>query len=598
MSVLHGQRRLARFDPEAYRDDLIPLLKKLEGMKDLSEAGFNRILKQFPKDGSGYFSKAHLIRAYRAFAGTNGLAAFNQAFVHTLKMKPVRTNSGVTPVTVLTKPFACPGKCIFCPNDVRMPKSYLSNEPGAQRAERNHFHPYLQTYNRLLAYREMGHTLSKAELIVLGGTWSCYPSYYKIWFITHLFAALNDFGNGVDRRSEMKPSLDVTKVQHVHEGLDKASSYNQAIAGLYQDQEQQKRALHQEIATWEELETQQQLNEKAMVRCVGLVLETRPDYISKQEVIDLRRMGCTKTQIGLQSLQDSVLALNKRGHDVAASRRAMRLLRQAGMKIHAHWMPNLYGSSVEADMEDFSLLFQDPDFCPDELKIYPCSLIEQTELMDVYKAGRWKPYTHDELLQVLSFAMSHTPSYCRLTRVVRDIPSEDIVAGNTLTNFRQISEAHANEQGIRMWDIRSREIRGQKVLLDDLSLTISGYRTSVADEYFLEFVTTDYQIVGFLRLSLPTTSSFIDELDQEAIIREIHVYGNTMDLGSSAVGRAQHLGLGKRLIARATLMAHEAGFTSLAVISAIGTREYYRKLGFEQGKLYQHLEIAKPTKNK
>jgi elongator complex protein 3 len=320
---------------------------------------------------------------------------------------------------------------------------------------------------------------------------------------------------------------------------------------------------------------------------VGLVVETRPDHISIEEVIRIRRLGATKVQIGFQSLNDDVLRLNKRGHTVEATRRAVKLLRQAGFKIHAHWMPNLYGSSPEADMADYHLMFADPDFRPDELKIYPCSLIESAELMQRYQDGTWQPYTQDELLEVLIACFRETPEYCRLTRVVRDIPSTDIVAGEMTTNFRQIVEQKLHEQGEHSPDIRGREIRGEQIKFDDLSLDELWYASSIGDEVFLQYITPERHIAGFLRLSLPHETPILDELTGAAMIREVHVYGQSLSIGTEILGKPQHMGLGKQLIERAVEIANDQGYRQLAVISSVGTRAYYRKRGFDDGYLYQ-----------
>jgi elongator complex protein 3 len=347
------------------------------------------------------------------------------------------------------------------------------------------------------------------------------------------------------------------------------------------------RTLADEHATWEELEAAHLENELATCRCVGLVIETRPDQITLDEVIRIRRLGATKVQIGIQSLDDEVLRKNKRGHAVETTRRAVRWLRQAGFKIHAHWMPNLYGSTPEADIVDYRRLFDDPDLCPDELKVYPCSLIESAELMQVYQAGQWRPYTHEELLHILTACFQYTPEYCRLTRVVRDIPSTDIVAGNLTTNFRQVVEGDFKQRGERMSDIRGREIRGQTVELADLHLDERWYTVGIGEEVFMQYITPDRQIAAFLRLSLPGVPPIIEELSGAAMIREVHVYGQSLALGEEASGRAQHSGLGKQLIERAVEIASQRGYRQLAVISSVGTRAYYRKRGFRDGQLYQ-----------
>jgi len=598
------------FDPHAHRAQLIPILRAVLAAPDrLPRGDFERILRQHPMpDGAGMYSRPQLIQAYRTFAGQEGVPAYDDAQVRKLRRKPMRTISGVTPVTVLTKPFPCPGECIFCPNDVRMPKSYLSDEPGAQRAEQNAFDPYLQTYSRLLTYYNMGHPTDKIEVIILGGTWSFYPETFQIWFVKRIFDALHDFGAQIDRRQEVWDALHAASQLHPEKNtanvriVGAEQTYNATVQRIYADEIHRSRELVRDIAsgtmtrtpideyaTWDELEAAHIENETAPCRVVGLVIETRPDHISEEEVLRVRRLGCTKVQIGFQSLSDEVLRKNRRGHTVAATRRAVRLLRRAGFKIHGHWMPNLYGSSPDADIEDYTRMFADADFRPDELKVYPCSLIESAELMRYYERGDWQPYTHDELLYTLVACFRRTPEYCRLTRVIRDIPSTDIVTGNQLTNFRQIVDNELARQGERCPDIRAREIRHETVALSALHLDEQPYEGGVADEIFLQYITEDRRIAAFLRLSLPDRSltPLHDDLADAAIIREVHVYGQSLGIGESQPGRAQHAGLGTQLIERAVEIARERGYDRLAVISAIGTRGYYRKRGFADGTLYQ-----------
>jgi elongator complex protein 3 len=572
-------------------NQLVSLLQEsIEAGHD-SSSELEQIIKSVPRSQGGHFKKSHIIAYYRDHFASELATTADQKFISSLRMKPIRSLSGVAPITVLTKPFACPGKCIFCPNDVRMPKSYISSEPGAQRAKKNHFDPYLQTYNRLSALHQIGHNVDKAEIIVLGGTWSIYPEEYQIWFIKRCFEALNDFGEGLDQRAIILPSVDVSKIKS--DKRNHHQTYNQTIAHLYHNQEKVKSGRRAETASWEELAREQIRNTMGKIRCVGLVLETRPDAISENEVVKLRRFGCTKTQIGLQSLQDLVLAKNHRGHDVEASRRAMQLLRLAGLKIHVHWMPNLYGSTVANDIKDYQTLFSDPDFKPDEIKIYPCSLIGDTELVTVYEQGLWQPYTHDELLAVLVASMSQTPEYCRITRVVRDIPSTEIVSGNKITNFRQLAEMEVKKKDLRLSDIRAREIKGQSIIASELVKKTFCYRTSVSIEYFIQFVTkTDNKIAAFLRLSLPTKESFIKELKHSAIIREVHVYGEAIQIGDKKTGKPQHLGLGKKLIKDAEKISKEHQYKKVSVISAIGTREYYKKQDYILGDLYQTKKLV------
>ena len=603
------------FEVEAHREQLIPLLKIiLEAPGRLSSREHQQLMRRYPRPaGAGFYSLANLVAAWRAYAGQDGLPEFDEALLFKLRRKPVRTLSGVTPLTVLTKPFPCPGTCIFCPNDIRMPKSYLADEPGAQRAEKNAFDPYLQSYMRLQTYHNLGHSTDKIEIIILGGTWSFYPETYQIWFVKRILDALHDFGKGHDRRQEVAAALrersifagePVSSVRI--NGALLTSSYNQTVQEIYAAEMHRSRGMADEIASgrrqrsmvdeyasWEELEAAQRENELAACRTVGLVIETRPDHISEEEVIRVRRLGCTKVQIGIQSLSDRVLSMNKRGHDVAATRRAIKLLRKAGFKIHAHWMPNLYGASPQDDLVDYGRLFSDRDFKPDELKIYPCSLIESAELMQQYQAGDWKPYSHDELLGLLVDCFKQTPEYCRLTRVIRDIPGSDIVDGNKVTNFRQLVERELEARGEGSVDIRAREIGLKQVKGADLRLDRRRYESSVGEEIFLQYITEGRDIAGFLRLSLPFASEepLTEELRGAAMIREVHVYGLALGIGSAQAGRAQHAGLGTRLIEAAAAIAAESGFRRLAVISSIGTREYYRLRGFRDGALYQFRDL-------
>ncbi len=576
------RKRQKRFDPIPHERELVAIVDAIVRTPGLDHGQLDSVLKRFPRDGCGLFSRSEIISGFRHFQSERWPDVDEAEFVARLRLRPVRTQSGVTPVTVLTKPFPCPGECIFCPNDIRMPKSYLADEPGAQRAEDNRFDPYLQTWNRLDAYRSIGHPVEKVELIILGGTWSFHPEAYQIWFVKRCFDALNDYGSGVDGRADagLAP-VGFRELAPI--GRGSPGAYNQRISALLHESER---------ASWDELFVSHRTNETARCRSVGLVVETRPDHISDEEVVRIRRLGCTKVQIGLQSLSDEVLEKNRRGCDVAASRRALRMLRGAGFKIHAHWMPNLLGSSPGQDAEDYSRLFDDADFRPDELKLYPCSLIESAELMNYYESGQWRPYENAELVDLLAQCLERTPAYCRLTRVIRDFSSGDIVAGNKVANLREVAEAALEARGGSSRDIRAREIRDTAFDPNSLELTVETYQTSIGLEHFLSFVTDTDRLVGFLRLSLPGSAGASEELRYSAMIREVHVYGDSLALGQRGEGTAQHLGLGRRLIERARRISVAAGFPDLAVISAVGTRDYYRQLGFQDGELYQHLPRA------
>lgn len=594
------------FDPDAHEAELVPLIEALRAAPAPLGEDYHQIVRRFPPRAGGAFSKSQILHGFRRFRERYGWHD-EAELAAKVRMKPIRTLSGVAPVTVLTKPYPCPGKCIFCPNDVRMPKSYLSREPGAQRAAQFRFDPYAQTLGRLLAYYGNGHRVDKVEMIILGGTWSFYPEAYQVWFVKRCFDAMNDFSADLaDERPELaRGRLDYASIDEIdgrllEEGAE--TTYNKAVSGYLREHLDGALLDHEESATWDELEAAHRANETAEARCVGLVLETRPDHLDLAEAERLRRLGATKVQVGLQSLDDVVLAKNKRGHDAAASRRALALLRGFGFKLHVHWMPNLLGSTPASDAEDFDRLFADPALRPDELKIYPCSLIETAELMRFYESGDWRPYEQDELLELLESCLLRVPEYCRVTRVIRDIPGDDIVDGNQTTNFREVAERSLEDKGLRSRDIRAREIRGRAFDPETSRLEPMRYETRVAErseqgeEIFLQVVVGEEpedRIVGFCRLSLPAGPVDLEEIRESAMIREVHVYGGVVALeGEAAGGRSQHRGLGRKLVEEAARLAAARGFADLAVISAIGTREYYRGLGFVDGPLYLHRRLS------
>jgi elongator complex protein 3 len=575
-----------RFEPALHERELEAIITEIEQSPELDLLTLDRILRRHPRNGVGLFAKTEIVRGARHLVARGAMRVDADALARRLRTAPVRSHSGVLPVTVLTRPHPCPGRCVFCPSDARMPKSYLASEPGAQRAEQHAFDPYRQTWARLEAFRAMGHPLDKVELIVLGGTWSAYPLPYRRWFVLRCLEALCEFGAVGELPQRPEPFGSFEGLPAVASGV-----YNETVSAHLRAHQDGRLRAPDEQASWAALAHAQRRNEDAEIRCVGLSLETRPDEIDEAEVLCLRRLGATKIQLGIQSLSDEVLRRNQRGHDVSATRDAMTLLRGAGFKLHAHWMPNLLGSSPDADLEDFERLFADPAIRPDELKLYPCSLVESAELMDHHRAGAWRPYDDAELLHVVSEGMRRTPRWCRLTRVVRDIPSPDIVVGNKRTNFREIAEAELRRRGVALADVRAREIRDEGFEPGELELRDTRYDTAIGAESFLELVTPEDRIVAFARLALPQRPSFVPELGESAVLRELHVYGPAAGLGEASAGRPQHAGLGRQLLDAARERAASAGHTSLAVISAIGTRAYYRRLGFRDGALYQHFAL-------
>ncbi len=508
-------------------------------------------LRSYPLEGGGYLTKAALVAAYHQMVDSAIIHA-DAHLLERIRMKPVRTLSGVTTVTVLTKPYPCPGKCIFCPTDVRMPKSYLPDEPGAMRALEHEFDPYTQVEARIRALTNLGHPTDKIELLILGGTWSSYRRDYQEWFITRCFDAMNESKHEERWEEPIRNSL--------------AYPPGQAVVNL------------------PETHT---LNESAPHRNVGLVIETRPDEITPDELRWLRHLGVTKVQMGAQSLDDYILEINKRGHDVECTRRAVALLRAAGFKIVLHWMPNLLGATPQSDREDFARLWT--DFCPDEIKIYPNQLLANAELYEYWQRGEFHPYTTEDLVDLIADIKPTIPRYCRVNRVIRDIPSTNVVEGNRRTSLRQDIQNEMKRRGTHCECVRCREVRGKSVETDSLRLDDLIYQAGAAEEHFLSFVTQDDKLAGFVRLSLPSKDSpqtGMSDLNGAALIREVHVYGQSLPVGAEKVGAAQHAGLGTRLLEEAERVARKNGFSRMAVIAAVGTRQYYLDRGFERSENY------------
>jgi elongator complex protein 3 len=494
-------------------------------------------MRSHPLKAGGYIPKHLLVAVYHKGVEAGDWEEDPELLAR-IRMKPVRTLSGVTTVTVLTKFHPCPGACIFCPSEAKMPKSYLPDEPGARRAVQHGFDPFEQVTSRINSLDAVGHPTDKIELLILGGSWDAYPRDYQEWFVLRCFDAMNG-----------KDSL----------SLDEAHTYN----------------------------------ETAVHRNVGLVVETRPDLITPASLAWLRRLGVTKVQMGAQSLDDRILSLNQRGHTVADTLHAMSLLRAGGFKIVLHWMPNLLGATPESDREDFPRLWQSADrglgLCPDEIKIYPTQLLKTAELYKYWERGEYKPYPENELIQLVADVKAMTPRYCRINRVIRDIPSYNIVEGSKRSSLRQDAQAELTRRGVQCQCIRCREVRGQSIDVDQLRFDDLVYQASASEEHFLSFVTPDDHLAGYLRLSFPadiTPASISPDLAGAAIIREVHVYGQSLAVGSVQNGATQHSGLGTHLIEKAESLAHEGGFGKLAVIAAIGTRKYYLERGFKLDTLY------------
>lgn len=474
-----------------------------------------------------------LIETYREMCKKQEVPV-DKDFMKFLRKRGVRSMSGIVSITVITKAFPCPGKCIFCPTEPGMPKSYLSNEPAIMRAILNDFGAYKQTLNRLDSLKRTGHDTDKVEIIVSGGTFSFYPHAYQTAFTRQMFNALN---------YPLPPARSLLEAQ--------------------------------------------QLNEKADNRCVGLSYETRPDHITEAEVKRLAILGATKIEIGIQCLDDEIYALNQRGHTIADVARCMQLLKDACFKINAHMMPNLYGSTPERDFEMTKELFDNPDFRPDWMKIYPTMVVPWSVLEKMHKRGEFKAYPDDVLIDLMCKIKPLIPEYVRVTRLYRDIPAPTIVDGSKISNLRQVVQEEMKRRGLPSCRcIRCREIRDTVVDPKDLRMRVTEYDASNGKEFFIQWEDpVSDKICAFIRLRFPSQfytgkKHFMKELEGCALIRELHVYGMHIPLNDREEGAQQHFGLGKALIAKAEEISLAAGFKKMAIISGVGVREYYRKWGY------------------
>jgi elongator complex protein 3 len=466
-----------------------------------------------------------------------------------LLVKPSRTLSGVAPIAVMTSPAPCPhGKCLPCPggpdHPFQSPQSYTGEEPAALRAREHGYDPYRQVQARLAQFELLGHLVDKAELIVMGGTMTARPPEYQQEFVSRCVQAMNEY------RTDTTPP-----------------------AGRPGD-----------------FETVCAANEEADVRCVAITFETRPDWCRRGHIGRMLALGVTKVELGVQHTEDRILAINRRGCTVADTVEANRLLRDAGLKVGFHMMPNLPGSDIRADRAMFETLFSDPRFRPDFLKIYPTLVTPGSEIESLYRKGEYTPYTEDEMIDLVAYAKTLIPEYTRLQRIQRDIPAKLIVAGSRHSNFRQLAQNRLKQQGRRCRCIRCREI-GRAPSDADVAIHTIAYDSCGGTEHFISAVSGD-SLVGFSRLRFPS-QEFCTALEGAALMRELHVYGSIVPIGRGAEEvEYQHRRFGKELLARAEDIACNAGYRRLAIMSGIGVRPYYRRQGYERKGPYMAKELT------
>jgi len=462
-----------------------------------------------------------------------------------LRTKPVRTLSGVANISVMWLPGdykeSCPAKCVYCPQGKQLdakgvisfvPKSYTGTEPTTMRATMFHFDPHLQVGNRIRQFHILGHQTDKCELIIMGGTFMAWQKEKREAFVKGCFDAFN--------------------------GCESPS-----------------------------LEEAQRINETSSNRCVGLTIETRADFCKPQDMLYL---GCTRVEIGVQSTDDNILKMIKRGHNAQKNKDAFATLREAGLKVCAHWMPGLtglYGKiDIEKEIQGFKELFENPDYRPDELKIYPVWVIEDTELHEMWKRGEYEALTAEKAAELIIELKKLVPKYVRIKKMMRDISHHQVKSGPAVTNLRQLIRMDMKKRGLRCMCIRCREAGLLKKESDmepqDIGLQVTEYDASGGQELFLGFEDAKQDILmGFLRLRMDESTT--------ARIRELHVYGEMAGIGKA--GTVQHSGYGKKLLAKAEEIARSNGKTKMQVTSGVGAREYYRKLGYQKEGFYMTKEL-------
>jgi elongator complex protein 3 len=472
-----------------------------------------------------------------------------------IRKKPTRTISGVAVVAVMCKPHKCPhGRCNYCPESDIAPPSYTGEEPAALRARMFDFDPYRQTYNRLLQLESIGHPIDKVELIVMGGTFPSYFTCYQEWFVTRCIEAMNNYGlTDEDTKISIRNGCILT--------IPNKFSY---------------------------LDDVQTANEMSSIRCVGMTFETRPDYAKISDVDRMLKLGVTRVELGVQTIYNFIYKRIERGHRVSDVVESTRILRDSGLKVAMHLMPGLF-SDPERDMRIFHRIFEDNNFKPDMLKIYPCLVTKGSEFYDLWKKGDYTPYTTEEAVDLIVNIKKMLPKWVRTMRIQRDIPSQLIEAGVKKSNLGELVYNKLAKENVKCQCIRCREVGHQGVgvnpVFEDIKLMKEEYNAGLGREIFLSHEDPLKDIlIGFLRLRIPSSIAHRREVNEKtAIVRELHVYGQMAELGQKKDEIWQHMGYGEDLLAEAEKIALETyDKNKLLVISGVGARNYYRKFGYER----------------
>ncbi len=483
---------------------------------------------------------ARLFPLNRYLSNSEILAALprdgRKAFEEVLRVHPRRSASGIVVVTAFSAPFACPhGTCTFCPGGPveGTPQSYLRDSPGMKSALLSDFDACKQVRRCLEKYSRNGHDVSKVEAIIEGGTFIALPIEYQLAFVLGVFNGLN-------------------------------GSNSRSLADAHE------------------------LNEVADSRCVGLTLESKPDWCDPEQIDLMLGYGVTRLEVGVQSLRDDVLARSNRGHTVEDSIDAFRVARDAGLKVTAHMMPSLPGADSQGDLEDMKRLFNDEAFKPDMMKVYPTLVVVGTSLARQFETGRYVPYDLETTVEVLSEMKRFVPRWHRIMRIQREIPAYEILGGVRSGNLRELVLRRVKEKGFDCQCIRCREVAlmdAEKLSAeDDLILQREEYRASGGEEFFCSYeYRRSGKIAGFVRMRHPSPTAHRKEMESACVIRELKVYGSVVPLGSRSSKAWQHRGLGKSLVNQAERIAtEEYRARRMLVTSAVGTRNYYRALGYER----------------
>ena len=482
----------------------------------------------------------------------------------TLKKKPTRTKSGVAIVAVMCHPHKCPhGRCLYCPESDIAPPSYTGEEPAALRGRMFEYHPYVQCFNRLAQLKKIGHPIDKVELIIMGGTFPSRDLCYQEWFVSQCLKAMTDFGLILENNAEFE--IDKKLIREFEKGIVKTYPPNDYVL----------------------IDDIQLANENSKVRCVGMTFETRPDYCKKEHINRMLDFGVTRVELGVQTLSDELYEKVKRGHTIADVIESNQLLRDSAIKVAMHMMPGLFVRQKE-DLKMFKQLFSDENFKPDMLKIYPCLVTKGSEIYDMWQEGIYSPYTDEEAVDLIVEIKKILPKWVRTMRIQRDIPSTLIEAGVQKSNlgelvYNKLDENHTNCQCIRCREIGHKKTN-ENYTLDDFRLFKESYNACGGEETFISIEDKNEEsIAGFLRFRIPSQNTFRPEItDKTALIRELHVYGNMIQIGNKNPSIGQHTGFGEKLLMEAENLAIDNNKDEIAIISGIGTRNYYRKFGYER----------------